>query len=582
VRPTGVALIDRALGGLWPGFPLVLAGPTGSGRTVLCLQLAEAACRQGEAVALLTGEPPRLLLRQAESMGLDLMPALRDGALVLLELDAQVAATARAHGGGALVEALREAAPEASLVLLDPLTALTAEIADEVAMRSLVRALFDAAAEAGQVVAVTVEQERLDRDALLDRVLKEACGAFLQLLRGEAGGLALEVAKSRLAGGGSGPLRFRIGAGGTAPLEPGGDHDGEETHPAAAATPAAALESARFHWSRELAEETPSAAAPTGRPEVGRATAPEPGAGTVAPGPEPENGEAPRRPRLLVVDEDRALREQLRSWMGERYELVFADDGFSAMTAFLARPPDLVLLDVVLPRIGGFEVLRALRAAGSRVPVLVVSRSLARAVDRVRALVLGASDTLPKPAQRFELGRKVEALLRAPAPPLPEIDPEEVEALLGGGASLRILEEGDFRERLERACRFGDEFGLPSALVGVEASRPASLDALVEAAERTLRAEDAVCRLSGRRALLLLVSTGTGMVPAILARLTPPGSGGDTDGDRLRWRAAPAQPAEGDKPWLPLFRGLTDWPAAREPEHGDGRTATRGAGPGGA
>jgi CheY-like chemotaxis protein len=80
LRQSGVVVLDRVIGGLAPGLPLLLAGPSGCGRTVLTLELAAAALRDEGIVVLLTAEPASLLLRQAEALGIELA-AFAEGVL---------------------------------------------------------------------------------------------------------------------------------------------------------------------------------------------------------------------------------------------------------------------------------------------------------------------------------------------------------------------------------------------------------------------------------------------------------------------------------------------------------------------
>ncbi|HSJ98960.1 MAG TPA: ATPase domain-containing protein, partial [Myxococcota bacterium] len=141
MRPTGVGIVDHVLGGFPPGLPLVLAGESGSGRTVLSLQLAQAALERGEIVELVSSEPAPSLLHQARALGFPFEQAVADGRLALLELDASAASLVRAQGVAPLVAALQAEAPDAGLVLVDPFTALTAEIVDEPKLREVGRAL---------------------------------------------------------------------------------------------------------------------------------------------------------------------------------------------------------------------------------------------------------------------------------------------------------------------------------------------------------------------------------------------------------------------------------------------------------
>lgn len=125
MRRTGVAVLDRVIGGLAPGLPLVLSGPSGCGRTVLTLELAAAALAGDGIVVLLTAEPAPLLLRQAETLGVDLRAAVDSEQLLLLEIDARAPASLATAGGRAFGEAVLAEHPAVSVVLIDPFTSLT-------------------------------------------------------------------------------------------------------------------------------------------------------------------------------------------------------------------------------------------------------------------------------------------------------------------------------------------------------------------------------------------------------------------------------------------------------------------------
>jgi two-component system KDP operon response regulator KdpE len=91
-------------------------------------------------------------------------------------------------------------------------------------------------------------------------------------------------------------------------------------------------------------------------------------------------------------------------------DITIATDGAQAMAAFAADPPDLVVLDVTMPALDGFEVCRRIRAT-SRVPILMLTVRDAT-LDKVRALDLGADDYLTKPFDHLELLARLRALLR--------------------------------------------------------------------------------------------------------------------------------------------------------------------------
>lgn len=121
---------------------------------------------------------------------------------------------------------------------------------------------------------------------------------------------------------------------------------------------------------------------------------------------------ATRTPRrILVVDDDddiRALLEQLLSNAG--YSVEAARDGRAALRTFHARPCDLVVLDLSMPELDGFETLERLRDLSDVPVILLTARS--GEIDKVRGFRAGADDYVVKPFGRQELLARIEALLR--------------------------------------------------------------------------------------------------------------------------------------------------------------------------
>ncbi|GAA1018973.1 MULTISPECIES: response regulator transcription factor [Amycolatopsis] len=117
--------------------------------------------------------------------------------------------------------------------------------------------------------------------------------------------------------------------------------------------------------------------------------------------------------RLLVVDDDPDVRESLqRSLAFEGYDVAVAAGGAAAVAALAgAARPDLVILDVMMPEIDGLETCRRIRAAGERLPVLMLTARDALG-DRVTGLDSGADDYLVKPFALEELLARVRALLK--------------------------------------------------------------------------------------------------------------------------------------------------------------------------
>lgn len=120
--------------------------------------------------------------------------------------------------------------------------------------------------------------------------------------------------------------------------------------------------------------------------------------------------------RVLVVDDDKAVRESLRrSLEFNGYDVVLASDGAEALAGISAAAPDLVVMDVMMPRLDGIETTKALRQAGNDLPILVLTARDAVG-DRVEGLDAGADDYLTKPFALQELLARMRALLRRAVP----------------------------------------------------------------------------------------------------------------------------------------------------------------------
>jgi two-component system response regulator MprA len=119
--------------------------------------------------------------------------------------------------------------------------------------------------------------------------------------------------------------------------------------------------------------------------------------------------------RILVVDDDRAVRDSLRrSLEFNGYTVELASDGAEALAVVPRTDPDIIVMDVMMPRLDGLEATRALRSAGNDVPILVLTARDAVS-DRVDGLDAGADDYLTKPFALDELLARVRALMRRSA-----------------------------------------------------------------------------------------------------------------------------------------------------------------------
>ncbi|TQL70762.1 two-component system response regulator MprA [Nocardioides albertanoniae] len=140
------------------------------------------------------------------------------------------------------------------------------------------------------------------------------------------------------------------------------------------------------------------------------------------------------KPHVLVVDDDRAVRESLRrSLEFNGYEVAMAGDGAEALAGIANHDPDVVVMDVMMPRLDGIEATKALRSAGNDVPILVLTARDAVG-DRVDGLDAGADDYLTKPFALEELLARLRALLRRAVP----VSDDDEEALTFADLSMNI------------------------------------------------------------------------------------------------------------------------------------------------
>ena len=143
---------------------------------------------------------------------------------------------------------------------------------------------------------------------------------------------------------------------------------------------------------------------------------------------------------VLVVDDEPTVRDVVVRYLERAgYRALAAADGDEALTAITETPPDLVVLDVMLPGIDGFDLLTRLRRSGE-VPVIMLTARAAEP-DRVQGLVLGADDYVVKPFSPRELVARVHTVLRRASPgPAPRL---EFDDLVIDGATREVFVDGE-------------------------------------------------------------------------------------------------------------------------------------------
>ena len=118
--------------------------------------------------------------------------------------------------------------------------------------------------------------------------------------------------------------------------------------------------------------------------------------------------------KILVVDDELNICELLKLYLeNEGYTVFTANDGQAAVTAFQQKAPDLVLLDIMLPKMDGWQVCREIRKTSSAPIIMLTAKG--DPVDRIIGLELGADDYVPKPCPPRELAARLNAILRRTA-----------------------------------------------------------------------------------------------------------------------------------------------------------------------
>ena len=165
--------------------------------------------------------------------------------------------------------------------------------------------------------------------------------------------------------------------------------------------------------------------------------------------------------RVLIVEDDPNVAEVVARYLQrEGYRVETVADGAQGLQRALADPPDLVVLDLMLPSIGGLEVCRRLRASAP-VPVIMLT-ARGEEADRIAGLELGADDYVAKPFSPRELTARVKAVLRRAVAPLPTI--EEPTVLRAGDLEVDVVTH-EARIRGEPVALTAKEFDLLAHLM---------------------------------------------------------------------------------------------------------------------
>jgi DNA-binding response OmpR family regulator len=167
----------------------------------------------------------------------------------------------------------------------------------------------------------------------------------------------------------------------------------------------------------------------------------------------------PAKHRVLLVDDERGITTPLIDLLEQAgYEVATATDGIAALEQVEQFQPHLIVLDVIMPRMDGREVLRRLRERGDWTPVILLTR-VQGSIQRATALDEGADDYLTKPYDPYELLARIRAVLRRAGP----------RAVLPASTTILVSEELTLDRPARRVCMHGREVNLtPKAVALLE------------------------------------------------------------------------------------------------------------------
>jgi diguanylate cyclase (GGDEF)-like protein len=224
---------------------------------------------------------------------------------------------------------------------------------------------------------------------------------------------------------------------------------------------------------------------------------------------------APGRPRVLVVEDEADQRDALAALLETDYQVATARDGEEGVRVARADPPDLVLMDLVMPRMDGFTALEALRGdhRTAEIPVIFVS-ARGDDVTRVKGLDLGAVDFLAKPFSERELMARIERTLRLSRRQTQLRQLAQTDTLTGL-ANLRA-----FRARLEEEVKRAQRYGTPLTCVMADmdhlkpvndelghAAGDRAIASVADVVRTELRETDFAARYGGDEFMVLLPHT---------------------------------------------------------------------------
>ena len=158
-------------------------------------------------------------------------------------------------------------------------------------------------------------------------------------------------------------------------------------------------------------------------------------------------------PKVLIVEDDDAMATALNDgFRYEGYEVVLVRDGVEGLRMSKEAKPDLMILDVMMPKMNGLDVCREIRKAGNPVPIIMLT-ARGQEIDKVLGLKLGADDYVTKPFGFLELMARVEAVLRRASGRAAQVESYQFGDVTADFEKGEIRKKGDLIEFSPREIR---------------------------------------------------------------------------------------------------------------------------------
>jgi two-component system sensor histidine kinase ChiS len=228
--------------------------------------------------------------------------------------------------------------------------------------------------------------------------------------------------------------------------------------------------------------------------------------------------------RVLVVEDEPEVASVLTEILRSRYRVDVARDGAEGLAKARATKPDLVVMDVFLPKMDGLDAAVALKSSGDTADVPVILLSAHQGVaDKVRALNLGAVDYMGKPFQALELLARTERALQLRFTERELVHSQHLLRRVGKDPVTGLLDRQGMVTRLEQELSRSRRYGRPlcAAIAWTEPSRPERVRDIARLLRDRLRTPDVIAHLGDGTFGLLLPECTTESGRAVLARLKP-------------------------------------------------------------